>query len=278
MTPVEFRHDSRFPRSSRYNPEWILASVSGGANAIWLTEWLAEAMDLRPGMRVLDLGCGKAVSSIFLNREFGVQVWAVDLWVSASENLQRITDAGAADGVFPLRTHARSLPFARGFFDAIVCVDAFIHFGTDDAYLGNLLRFLKPGGTIGIAGAGLVNEFEDEVPEHLRAWWLPETPDINCLHSARWWTRHWARSGLLEVGLADTMPDGWKLWREWLRTIAPGNAAEIQAIEADQGRWLGYTRTVAKRNDRILNDPPNPFPESYEAKPLLRHQPPNTER
>ncbi len=39
-----------------------------------------------PGLRVLDLGCGRASSSIFLCREFGVQVWAADLWFSASEN------------------------------------------------------------------------------------------------------------------------------------------------------------------------------------------------
>jgi methylmalonyl-CoA mutase C-terminal domain/subunit len=45
-------------------------------------------------MRVLDIGCGRAVSSIFLRREFGVQVWATDLWFTASENQQRIRDAG----------------------------------------------------------------------------------------------------------------------------------------------------------------------------------------
>jgi ubiquinone/menaquinone biosynthesis C-methylase UbiE len=37
-----------------------------GPNPLWLTEWLCELMDLRPGMRVLDLGCGRAPSSIFL--------------------------------------------------------------------------------------------------------------------------------------------------------------------------------------------------------------------
>ena len=76
----------RFPRSWRYNREWIIASNSSAANALWLTEWLTEALELRPGMRVLDLGCGRASSSIFLRREFDVQVWATDLWFSASEN------------------------------------------------------------------------------------------------------------------------------------------------------------------------------------------------
>jgi SAM-dependent methyltransferase len=116
----------RFPRASHYNPEWVLASASnGGANVLFLTEWLATALNLRSGMRVLDLGCGRASSSIFLRREFGVQVWATDLWFSASENIQRIRDAGVEDGVFPIHADARALPFASGFFDAIVSIDSF---------------------------------------------------------------------------------------------------------------------------------------------------------
>src|SRR6476659_1478655 len=114
----------QFPRSNQYDPEWVTTSASGGANSLWLTEWLTTAMNLRPGMRVLDLGCGRASSSVFLHREFGVQVWAVDLWTSASENMQRIRDVGAEDSIFPLHGDARSLPFAADFFDAIVCVDA----------------------------------------------------------------------------------------------------------------------------------------------------------
>jgi len=70
----------RFLRSNNYHSEWVVASASGGAHSLWLTEWLTTEMDLRPGMRVLDLGCGRASSSIFLHREFGVEVWATDLW------------------------------------------------------------------------------------------------------------------------------------------------------------------------------------------------------
>src|SRR4026209_1809942 len=131
MTPDERFLSERFPRSSRYHPEWVIAGVSGGANSLWMVEWLAEALDLRPGMRVLDLGCGRASSSIFLRREFGVQVWAADLWFSAAENLQRIQDAGVEDGVFPIHTDARSLPFSPDFFDAIISVDSFSYYGTD---------------------------------------------------------------------------------------------------------------------------------------------------
>src|SRR5947207_3402683 len=203
----------RFSRSSAYHPEWIMASVSGGANSLWLSEWLTEALDLRPGMRVLDLGCGRGASSIFLRREFDVQVWATDLWFSVSERLQRVRDAGVEDGVFPIHADARSLPFATEFFDAIVSIDSYFYFGTDDLYLNYLARFVKPGGPIGIAGAGLISEIDDPIPTHLREWWSQDLPW--CLHSAAWWRRHWGRTGILDIEVADTLADGWRLWLDW---------------------------------------------------------------
>ncbi len=259
---------SQFPRSAKYNHEWILASISGGANALWMTEWLAAALDLRPGMRVLDLGCGRAASSIFLHREFGVQVWATDLWFSASENLQRIRDAGVEDSVFPIHADARSLPFAAEFFDAIMCIDCFPYFGTDDLYLNYLARFVKPGGTVGIAGAGLMQEIEGSPPEHLREWW---TEDLWCLHSTDWWRRHWGRTGILEVDVADSMPDGWQVWLDWHKANFPDNTVEIKALEADRGGFLGYVRLVGRRQAGVkLSEPIVSLPEQYTKQPLLR--------
>jgi SAM-dependent methyltransferase len=258
----------RFPRASAYRPEWVLAGVSGAANPLWMTEWLAGALELRPGMRVLDLGCGRALSSIFLRREFGVQVWATDLWFSASENLQRIRDAGLEDGVFPIHADARSLPFAEGFFDAIVSIDSFSYYGTDDLYLNYLARFAKPGGVVGIAGAGLMREVEGSVPAHLRAWW---TVDLWCLHSADWWRRHWEQTGIVDVECADTLSDGWRFWLEWLKLIAPENVTEIQALEADAGRCLGYVRMVGRRLvDAPIMEPIMSVPTQYVKKPVLR--------
>ena len=257
-----------FPRSSKYHPDWIKAGVSGGANPLWMTEWLTTAVELKPGMRVLDLGCGRAMSSIFLRREFGVQVWATDLWFSQSENLHRIRDAGVEDGVFPVHADARTLPFALGFFDAVICIDCYFYYGTDDLYLNSLLRFLKPDGVLAIAGAGLMKEIEGPVPEHLREWW---TRDMCCLHSAGWWRRHWEKTGLVDVELADTMPDGWQRWLDWHYTICPDNAAEIRAIEADRGEWMGYVRAVARRRPGVEPDAPvTAVPTEYTQAPLLR--------
>jgi SAM-dependent methyltransferase len=269
MTADERLVSARFPRSSKYHPEWIKAGASGGANALWLTEWLAEALDLRSGMRVLDLGCGLATSSVFLRREFGVQVWATDLWFSVSDNLQRVRDADVDDGVFPIHADARSLPFATEFFDAVVCIDSFVYYGTDDLYLNYLARFLKPGGLLGVAGAGLMKEIDASVPDHLRGWW---EPSMCCLHSAAWWRRHWEPTGILNIELADTLPDGWQFWRDWQRVIAPGNAPEIGALEADRGSYLGYVRLVGRRRaEARLEEPIVSVPSEYVKKPLLRN-------
>ena len=62
--------------------------------------------------------------------------------------------------MFPIHADARSLPFATEFFDAIVSIDSFVYYGTDDLYLNYLARFLKPGGVLGIAGAGLMQEID----------------------------------------------------------------------------------------------------------------------
>jgi SAM-dependent methyltransferase len=260
---------ARFPRASGYHPDWVLAGVGSAANSLWLTEWLAEALDLRPGMRVLDLGCGRAISSIFLRREFDVQVWATDLWFSASENLQRIRDAGVEDGVFPIHADARSLPFAPEFFDAVVSIDSFMYYGTDDLYLNNVARFVKPGAPVGIALAGLMHEIDGPVPDHLREWWSGDC--AWCLHSADWWRRHWDRTGILEIVVSDALPDGWRLWLDWLQLVAPDNTGEIRTLEADAGNHLGYVRIVGRRRpDAQLWDPNITVPAHYEKKPLLR--------
>jgi cyclopropane fatty-acyl-phospholipid synthase-like methyltransferase len=159
-------HRPGFPRANAYDPDWVM-DCQMGPNALWLLEWLTERMDLKPGMRVLDLGCGKAMTSVFLAREFGVQVWAADLWVSPDDNWQRVRAAGVADRVFPIQAEAHALPLAKEFFDAVVSIDAYQYFGTDELYLAYLTRFLRPQGQLGVVVAGLTQPIEGGVPEHL---------------------------------------------------------------------------------------------------------------
>ena len=250
MSEVSFK-PAEFPRSANYDPDWVLDNMMG-PNALWLTESLAGCMDLKPAMRVLDMGCGKGLSCIFLAKEYGPQVWAADLWIDASDNFDRIRAAGVEDRVFPIHAEAHALPFADGFFDAMVSVDAYHYFGTDDLYLENhMARLVKPGGQMGIVVPGLVEELPSgEPPEHLRRYWEPA---FFSLHSPAWWKRHWERSGLVTVELADLLPDGWRHWMVsdslWSKHLGkPSDEADMLAL--DGGQTLGLVRMVARRNER----------------------------
>lgn len=151
---------ARYPRSNSYDARWVIENQMG-PNALWLLEWLAPALGLdtlRPGARVLDLGCGRAMTSVFLAREYDTQVTAADLWIDPDDNARRIAEAGFADRVLPMRVEAHDLPFAEGSFDAIVSIDAYQYFGTNDLYLPTLARLLKPGGRIGVVVPALRQE------------------------------------------------------------------------------------------------------------------------
>ena len=80
-------------------------------------------------------------------------------------------------------------------------------------------------------------------------------------------------TGILAIELADTMPDGWQLWLDWHRLVAPDNASEINALEADRGNHLNYVRVVGRRQDQAkLLDPVVSLPAEYTEKPLLRSE------
>ena len=237
-------HD--FPRSASYDPEWMLEN-SMGPNAVWLTEALTQVMSLKSGMRVLDMGCGRAISSIFLAKEFDLQVWATDLWITASDNWQRVCAAGLPDRVFPIQAEAHALPFADGFFDAMASVDAYHYFGTDDLYPLYYSRFVKAGGQVGIVVPGLQHEFRDGLA-HLAPYWSPE---LWSFHSPGWWRDHWWRTQLVEVEVADLIPRGWEHWLKWLEVSAeqglPTDEREVEMLRVDAGRNLGFSRLVARK-------------------------------
>jgi len=109
---AEMLRRDAFPLSAKYDPEWVIENEMG-PNVLWLTEALCQVMDLQPGMRVLDMGCGKALSSIFVAKEYGAQVWATDLWISAADNGRRIREE-TADELQQLRADGgRHLGFLR---------------------------------------------------------------------------------------------------------------------------------------------------------------------
>lgn len=113
-------------------------------------EFLVGALDLVPGMRVLDVGCGPGRHALAL-AERGIAVHGVDI-------SQRFVDLGNS-ARSPLATFqrcdARELAFVAE-FDAVIglCQGAFgvmTANGDDVSVLRGIARALRPGGRVGLS-------------------------------------------------------------------------------------------------------------------------------
>lgn len=240
---------NEFPRSSKYDFNWM-AENEMGPNAVWLTEFLCEKLGLKEGQKVLDMGCGKACSSIFLAKEYGVNVWATDLWIDATTNFRNVKKMKAEDKVFPIYSEAHQLPYADEFFDVIVAVDSYTYFGTDDLYLNYILKFLKPGGTIAIVCPGLKQEVNQKIVDFYDKFW---DPDMFCFHTVEWWKKHWEKTALVDINNAEELKDMWQLWYEWeseleaIDMINPNKGSDLEFLKLDNGKYVQFFRMIATK-------------------------------
>jgi len=203
---------NKYPKTQKFDNNWIKENWMG-PNPLILLEDLCEHLDLKEGMKVLDMGCGKGLTSIFLAKEYGVTVFANDLWIDATENLRRFEQAGVADKVYPIRAEAHALPYANGFFDAAIAIDCYHYFGASENYFVDVFsKLVKPGGQFGIVVPGLKNEFEKGYPDTLEKLWIPE---YNTFHSDKWWRTLWQKTGLCNVTASYVMEDSKALWQDW---------------------------------------------------------------
>ncbi|MCL1846876.1 MAG: methyltransferase domain-containing protein [Coriobacteriia bacterium] len=242
----------RYPRTAEYDPAWVERHWMG-PNPLWLLEDLCGSLELRPGMRVLDLGCGKGITSVFLAREYGVTVFATDLWVEAGENLRRFEEAGVADLVFPLHAEAHTLPFAEGFFDVALAIDSYHYFGTSESFFVDVFsKLVKPGGQLGIVVPGLAHEFDAGYPATLKELWIPE---LYTLHSAEWWRKLWEKTGLCEIVASYDLAEPKALWQPWADWSVEhfaeewGGDGEFDAklLEADTENDLALVALAARK-------------------------------
>ena len=243
-----------FPRSNQYDPLWILSNAMG-PHPLWQTEFLVQAMDLKPGMRILDLACGKGITSVFLAGEFGVQVYAVDLWEGPDEKWENAKAYDVEHLITPIHADAKNLPFAPGFFDAVICVNSYMYFGQDEGYLENILKFLRPGGRLGIIQTSFVKEMADGIPDYIHEFLGDE---LWTWQTLSWWRNLWEKEGLVTVDVADTLPNGCALWLRYdeanlavdlaLGTPSPfGDETDIFKTDMENGEYMGFIRLVATK-------------------------------
>jgi cyclopropane-fatty-acyl-phospholipid synthase len=109
---------------------------------------IAAKLDLKPGQRVLDIGCGWGGTALYLHRVAKVDVLGITLSEAQLEVARkRAKDAGVADHVRFELVDYRAL---EGDFDRIVSIGMFEHVGLAhyDEFFAQCHQLLKPGGVM----------------------------------------------------------------------------------------------------------------------------------
>lgn len=212
-----------------------------GPNCIRILDELSRDFKLRANDRVLDLGCGTGMTSIFLAQEFGVQVYATDLWISATDNYRRFQQSGLDGRIIPIHADAAALPYAEEFFDAIISIDAYSFFGGREGFVDqHLAPLIRKDGFIAVATAGLLNDFE-EVPTELEPYWQE---NMN-FYSKQWWGSLWDRESSISLTHCKSMSCHQKAWEDWLQCDNPYAIRDIEMMKAEAGKYFDTIELIA---------------------------------
>ena len=136
-----------------------------------ITEKTLRQMDLRPGERVLDLGCGVGWATRILARLVGEgpqghgQVVGLDI---SDEMIRRARNASREfENIMFLWGSAEQIPWEENFFDKVLSVESFYYYPDQQRALAELFRVMAPCGRLYI----LINLYRDN-PYTLR--WVEE--------------------------------------------------------------------------------------------------------
>ncbi|HET7838176.1 MAG TPA: class I SAM-dependent methyltransferase [Rectinemataceae bacterium] len=117
-----------------------------------ITRWTMELLDLRPGERLLDIGCGNGVALGMIARRTGEgTVAGIDNASLAVEIATRRNRKEVGAGrVSVTLGEATCLPFPDRSFDKVLALESFYFWGDHLAGLREARRVLKPGGRLSI--------------------------------------------------------------------------------------------------------------------------------
>lgn len=229
---------------SLFNAEHLM-----GPNGIRLLEEMLEHYPLKRGLRLLDLGCGKGLTSLYLAKETNAMVFATDLWISATDNYKRFTEWQIANQVIPLHADANDLPFANDYFDAIICIDAFHYVGTQPHFFEKkILPLLKPNGVAILAIPGLKEEIHGCEPEIILEWLAGEESEFHLFHSREWWLNHLGKSDAFDIVQHFDLQCFEAAWNDWFLSGHEYTLHDKEYFPKGVSRYLTTVGLIIKKH------------------------------
>ncbi|ONI78067.1 hypothetical protein ALI144C_32325 [Actinosynnema sp. ALI-1.44] len=128
-----------------------------------MNEEVLDACGLRPGQKVLDLGCGVGGPAMLAARRHQVSVTGINL---SPQQVAAATDAAERAGVSAVDFAVGDIvdmPFPDNSFDAAYAIESILfHVADKAAAFAEIARVLKPGGVLVVADYALGTPMSDD--------------------------------------------------------------------------------------------------------------------
>ncbi len=235
-------------------------------------------LDLQPGQRVLDIGCGWGSFAIHAAQRHDVRVTGITLSEPQAEFARRrVAEQGLSDRVDIRVADYREIRDEP--FDAVASIGMVEHVGSSqiDVYMQQVAHLLRPGGRVlnhgiarmrvGDSEAGPFSEryvFPDGAPLHLsRVQAAVEssslvTDHVEGLHGDYAITlAHWARNldDNLEEATRLAGPERIRVWRLYLRTARRGFETGFISVYQVRARRPGSVPAAAPSETGSAREP-----------------------